>query len=57
MKLKGTIFAEFNTKVNSGGTSKWAVSLKDPANNNNYIAVKTYGANMQVLQVQIVEVL
>ena len=52
MKLTPIIFAEFNTKVNTGTTSKWAVSLRDPANNNNYIAIKTYAANMSVLQVQ-----
>ena len=51
-ETEGTIFSEFNTKVNTGTTSKWAVSLRDPANNNNYIAVKTYAANMQALQVK-----
>ena len=51
-ETEGTIFSEFSTKVNTGSTSKWAVSLRDPANNNNYIAVKTYSANMQVLQVR-----
>ena len=51
-ETEGTIFAEFNTKVNSGTTSKWAVSLRDPANNNNYIAVKTYGAHLNALQVK-----
>ena len=51
-ETEGTIFAEFNTKVNTGTTSKWAVSLKDPANNNNYIAVKTYGAQLNALHVK-----
>jgi hypothetical protein len=51
-ETEGTIFSEFNTKVNTGTTSKWAVSLRDPANNNNYIAVKTYAASLNALQVK-----
>ena len=51
-ETEGTIFAEFNTKVNTGTTSKFAISLRDPANNDNYIAVKTYAANLNALVVK-----
>jgi hypothetical protein len=51
-ETEGSLFAEFNTKVNTGSISKWAVSLRDPADNNNYIAINTYGANLNALQVK-----
>ena len=50
-ETEGTIFSEFSTKVNTGTTSKWIVSLRDPANNNNYIAQSTYGSNTVALSV------
>ena len=51
-ETEGTIFSEFSTKVNTGTTSKWIVSLRDPANNNNYIAQSAYSSNTVALSVQ-----
>ena len=51
-ETEGTIFSEFSTKVNTGTTTKWIVSLRDPANNDNYIAQSTYSSTTVALSVQ-----
>ena len=51
-ETEGTLYSEFSTKVNTGTTSKWVVSIRNSVNNNNYIAQSTYGSNNVALSVQ-----
>ena len=50
-ETEGTLFAEFNTEVTSGNTSKWVMSMRQPDNNNNYIAMTTYNTTKQPITI------
>ena len=51
-ETEGTLYSEFSTKVNTGTTTKWVVSIRNSTNNNNYIAQSTYGSTNVALSVQ-----
>ena len=50
-ETEGTLFAEFNTEVTSGNVSKWVMSMRQPDNNNNYIAMTTYNTTKQPITI------
>ena len=50
-ETEGTLFAEFNTEATSGNVSKWVMSMRQPDNNNNYIAMTTYNTTKQPITI------
>jgi hypothetical protein len=50
-ETEGTLFAEFNTEATSGNVSKWVMSMRQPDNNNNYIAMTTYNTAKQPITI------
>ena len=50
-ETEGTLFAEFNTEATSGNVSRWVMSMRQPDNNNNYIAMTTYNTTKQPITI------
>ena len=50
-ETEGTLFAEFNTEGTSGNISRWVMSMRQPDNNNNYIAMTTYNTTKQPITI------